>query len=353
MGILRTDEYIAKIKLAKGDDEILKITTEEKRYLVSNYPIITSLKSAYTAYKKELKEHIKLRYKIDLNTKATSKIFELPQYQKFKNMDYLKIIKYITFESELLECSKMLNIEVEKLRRIKEFYIGKIFSCLGFTDNTPEDKKLKEQLRKNKEEYEAKITKREKEERINIYNYKNIVSKAVDLLDGSYIEKIVALILLTGRREAEIGATAKFEFMGNNKLMFSGQLKTKHLESKPYEIPVLCNPSKIIKALKEIREDKPKYNNNPDVFHDNNSRYISEKTKYHFKDSIKDCSKGKDLDVKAHDLRGLYATISFYELLKNNPEENITEHSYYSQILGHSEKEKGTTHSYFKFNVKT
>lgn len=76
-----------------------------------------------------------------------------------------------------------------------------------------------------------------------------------DLKPINYRKISIALMLATGRRPAEIHATAKFELSDKpDWVKFSGQLKTKgRSDAEPtYEIPVLAPPAQIIAALEHL-----------------------------------------------------------------------------------------------------
>lgn len=344
MGITRTNEFIGKIKLATNPEEIKNITIAEREYLKDNYSVITSLKRAYTDYRNEVKNHVKNKYGLNLNAKCEGDKFETPKYGRYKNQYYLKVLTKLN-DDKLAEFSKLINYDADIIRKIKTRYIENIIEYFGSTN----DDEYCFELNKVKETYNQKLTDFERD-LINLYDYKKLINKGIELINSDkFLDKFLALVLFTGRRDSEIGATAKFEYINDKKVLFTGQLKTKN--PIPYEIPILYSTSKIIKTLKDIREEKPHYINQHKRFHSNNSTYISEKVKYHFNDLIKECTKGLFKDITSHTLRALYASIIRYETKKNNPNENTTDFYFFSKILGHSEKEKSTTHSYFKFNV--
>lgn len=79
-----------------------------------------------------------------------------------------------------------------------------------------------------------------------------------DLVPRNYREISIALMLATGRRPAEIHATAKFELSDKpDWVWFSGQLKTKgRSDAEPtYLMPVLAPPAQIIAALEYLGRD--------------------------------------------------------------------------------------------------
>ena len=159
------------------------------------------------------------------------------------------------------------------------------------------------------------------------------------LSSKSYINRVLALAALTGRRVAEIGCTAEFIPFSENIVVFKGQLKTKGKECKDYKIPLLSTTKPIITCLKGMRLDMPQYINNPATFHSNCSKELSLRVKKHFSEFVEG-------DITAKDLRAIYATIACAKYKKDNRK---TPQCYYSEILGHSEDDLNTCNSYFDF----
>lgn len=176
-----------------------------------------------------------------------------------------------------------------------------------------------------------------------IEDYDKIILKAEELIESrAYTAKAVALCLLTGRRISEILQTAKFEFVDNSNVLFSGQLKTKgsdNAQSEAYLIPVLSNSTSIIEALNQLRELKDFSGLTSKELHSKTNKSCNEAVKRYFEPLVKNCC------VK--DLRAIYATIS-YELFCP---ERISETAYHASILGHSELDLTTAQSYKDFYI--
>jgi len=77
------------------------------------------------------------------------------------------------------------------------------------------------------------------------------------LTSNKYTDLAVGIALATGRRLTEVMREAQFEFVDNQHIKFSGQLKTRTRGLKDdlsYIIPVLANSKQIISALNALRE---------------------------------------------------------------------------------------------------
>jgi integrase len=163
------------------------------------------------------------------------------------------------------------------------------------------------------------------------------------LNESSYLAQAVGLCALTGRRAAEIGATAKFELIEGDttKVLFSGQLKTKdRIDISSFIIPVLGDAEKIVSTLNSIRAKKPEFINNPAMFHDAASKELNRRVKRFFpfvSDTL--------LSVK--DLRSIYGELNFY--FEDN--RTIAKSKYISSILGHTEDDITTGQSYLDFYI--
>lgn len=174
-----------------------------------------------------------------------------------------------------------------------------------------------------------------------IYDVDGILSVAVNLLHAqSVYDVILGVCLLTGRRTAEVGCTAEFEFISDRMLFFKGQLKTRKDESRSYEIPVLSySASDVIDAMVSITTKRTS-ELTPAIFNAKASNELSLRVKKHFQRFVEG-------DITAKDLRAVYATTAYHEL--NN--KRIDKASYFSRILGHSEDDLVTRASYSDFFI--
>src|SRR5579875_2990429 len=81
-----------------------------------------------------------------------------------------------------------------------------------------------------------------------------IVEKARELLSSrSWVEVVVGLAVVTGRRLSEILKTGDLHPKTRYTVMFAGHLKRKDVVLKPYEIPVLIEASVVLAAWQRLR----------------------------------------------------------------------------------------------------
>ena len=137
-----------------------------------------------------------------------------------------------------------------------------------------------------------------------------LVTRAVKLLASREWADIAAgLAVLTGRRSAEILATAQFEYKTPYSVTFTGALKRKgETQQLSFEIPTLAQAEYIIKALDKLRQivDTEGMNNT-----DINQKYsdaVARACDRHFADLIPR-REGRD-NLYTHLFRSVYAAIA-------------------------------------------
>ena len=157
----------------------------------------------------------------------------------------------------------------------------------------------------------------------------------------SYLSRILALSALTGRRTFEIACTATFRKVDRNKLLFSGQAKTRDREVDDYVIPCLCEADEAIKCLESIRRDKPELVEHPELFHNRCAKDLHKKANPLFREVFSDGT------AKPKDLRSAYATICFTVI----DEEKTGKAFYLAQILGHDPSIPDTALAYDDFII--
>jgi hypothetical protein len=283
MAISKPQDFFCSINKVRSLSALKKKIKTEKEYLEAEYNTVASLKNGFTAYRNYLKA----------NVAADRAIGKKP----------------------------LLNLLLEQFRLNEE-------QQAIFNSNKRND------IKHNKSELRA------------IYNVDNYLSAANKLLNSEYfLDNVIALCALTGRRAAEIGATAQFKYIDNNNVEFTGQLKTKTRENvQPYNIPVLSDGNKIIEVLKTVRELRPRYIDKPELFHSAISKDLSIKIKKHLGGLFEGVPRIKDL-------RAIYALICFTEFHKIPINKKIDRDVYFSRILGHSENDITTCGSYVDFYI--
>jgi len=315
MGRLRINEFYNKIDVCSSDKELINICDLEKEYITNSYNTLESRKATFSIYRNGF---------VDC-------------YLKNKFDNYKDIYK------DIIEISKNMDINI-LLKTATKYHLSIIdFKHLIKKYNAVRNLRLtKDETNTINVNYKAKIKKEQSNLKL-IKNPQGIIDKAISLLTSkSYINRILALATLTGRRVAEIGCTAEFIPFNKNTVIFKGQLKTKGKYCSDYKIPLLTITEPIITCLKGLRLDMPQYINNPAIFHSNCSKELSLRVKKHFSEFVED-------DITAKDLRAIYATIACSKYKKDSRK---TAQCYYSEILGHSENDLNTCNSYFDFYLE-
>jgi hypothetical protein len=314
MARLRLNEFYYNIANCNNEDELNKICKIEKEFIYNNYSSLESKKSAFTNYRNSFFNNY-LKNNFNNYDNISKAIKEIHKNKINKDIEILKIAgKY--------------HVSIIDLKNnIKKYYAIRSLTLSS------------EEIKNINVNYKIKVVKKHSNLKL-IKNPDDFINKAIELLNSkSYITRVLAISLLSGRRVAEIGCTAEFVLINKNIVMFKGQLKTKERECKPYQIPLLAKPKLIIDCLKEIRIDKPQYINNPTLFHSNCSKVLSIGVKKYFSEFV-------ESNITPKDLRAIYATIACSRYKKDSRK---TPQLYYSEILGHSEDDLNTCNSYFDY----
>jgi hypothetical protein len=172
----------------------------------------------------------------------------------------------------------------------------------------------------------------------------DVIKKSITLLDHvSYTGLSLGLMLLTGRRMSEILYNGGFDYIADDRVMFSGQLKTREsptAKTYPFSIPVLCDANKIIEAFKRLRA-MPQIAGIKSVRACNRKAgMIGDMCKNHYTDLIKDCV--------SKDLRAAYAQIC---LVYKRNEARTDYEPYFADILGHATDDLDTSKKYKIFEL--
>jgi len=183
-----------------------------------------------------------------------------------------------------------------------------------------------------------------------------LVDTAVDLLEGAApLLRAASIVLLTGRRNIELFRgdfkptpqrrhAQLFDNCDGDTLVFSGQAKTrgaKAAQTAPYEIPILTDAKRVLKAFRQLRNDYPIP---PSLTNKQIDSKVASTLGQHVSDHYRDDAGGS---LTPKDLRAIYATIA-YEFYAP-PGYSIN--AYFARILGHSEYDFVTSMSYNRFYI--
>ncbi len=285
MAIAKPNEFLNVVSSCKSISAVIAKSKAERAYLNREYTTIASLKSAFTSYRNYLKANISVDKKLSRKPLLETILNEL---------------RLTPEQQTCFNQSKHLDIKENK-SNLRELY--------------------------------------------NTEVYLKVASQLLD--SNSYLDNILGLCALTGRRVAEIGCTAEFKYIDKQVLEFTGQLKTKNrIDVTPYQIPTLFNAAKLMQTLAKIREVKKQFINKPQLFHNATSKDLSARVKKHFTDLFEG-------EPKVKDLRAIYALISFTNFSKVATNKRIDRDVYFSNILGHSEDDITTCGSYVDFFVNS
>jgi hypothetical protein len=171
------------------------------------------------------------------------------------------------------------------------------------------------------------------------------VDKARSLLySGRYYPTFAGLLLVTGRRPAEIAFSADLRPVKGraDALLFSGQLKGRESENArldPYEIPLLADADDVLEAFDFLRQ----YRTFEDVAD------VNRKTGKELNVAVRAAFNNQDAlnGYQPKELRAVYAE-SAYDYLDDR---SISKAAYFAQILGHSAGDIITANSYMKFYI--
>lgn len=163
------------------------------------------------------------------------------------------------------------------------------------------------------------------------------------LLDGrSYLDRILGICALTGRRTIEVATSAHFEPINGNRVFFTGQAKTRGRTDRVdgYPIPTLTDSARIVATLKTIREDRPDLVTNPELFHNRCAKDLHKRARV-----FAPCF--NDKTAKPKDLRSAWAEICWLI----HDERKSSKVLYMSRVLGHGEQDMVTALAYDDFTI--
>lgn len=313
----RVVDFFHVLNCVSDEKAFVNLCKQERDNVRAKYNTVQSMKTKFSQYRSYLRNHY-YQYNPVLNA-AVKNIDSLTK--QGNSIDKSTLLTATNFSFSLTELKKhyLRYLTILNYLKIEDF-----------------------ENRKINEDYNATV----KSSRSNlryILDVEGYIEKAVSLLKvDSFIDNVLGLAALTGRRVAEIGCTAEFSYVDDFTVKFRGQLKTKDSDnSSSIEIPVLANSQLIISALERVRKNFNQYVNNPVKFHNNCSSALSKKA-YQFEYFVED-------KVTAKDLRAIYAAIAFDRYCHDDRMDDTV---YYSTVLAHDERDTHTCLSYTKYKIK-
>lgn len=215
----------------------------------------------------------------------------------------------------------------------------------------PAKKMQSNRTRQRQDVYERQGTQRP------LHNPEGIIARAEEMLEReSYAAIGLGIALLTGRRDYEVFVSGSFSIDDDQPfwMVFSGQAKTRNADKMRqwFRIPVLCDPEKIIQAVKRLRMVKDltsflPVENMPEgrkaaytpsqAFQNRVGKTLRETCTRYFDQLIPSCT--------PHDLRKAYAVIAYDQFAPVD----MSPSRFISEILGHDENDLGTAQSYQDF----
>ena len=130
--------------------------------------------------------------------------------------------------------------------------------------------------------------------------------------------------------------------------MFSGQVKRKGNDDKPYNIPILASLEKIQNAIEWLRINKPhKPGQRP-----KGSKELGLKVRKEFQETgLLPIPSGKDTYLNPHNLRSAYCAICWQLYKQSDKGLNCTEDIFVKAIMGHLEESTQSAQSYLDYEL--
>ena len=158
---------------------------------------------------------------------------------------------------------------------------------------------------------------------------KECVDKLIKLIGSKNLYEIyISLLIITGRRSSEINASGKLR-KSKGRLLFTGKLKNELEKSNEYEIQSLIPIEKTISAFNRFK--KLLGDQDPVLFSGRALKYLKNQLK---------------IDIKLHDLRGIYISY-FYQYLNKG---GLSKNYLVKTLLLHSDLKQISNYSRFIIN---
>ena len=199
-----------------------------------------------------------------------------------------------------------------------------------------------QELAEAKRAYNRDVSNRQRSIR-KITDVDGYLTMAESMLSAThYIDRLLGLAALTGRRTSELLCTAQLERVNDYEAIFTGQLKTKGRESDAYPIPLLSDFDTINSALIALQREQKDLRGDPTKAKNRTGKAISVRMRRDY------FTKYLGADLIGRDLRRAYAAIAF---AVSGLEGEITSQKYASDILGHGADDNTTGGAYMDFIV--
>ncbi len=186
-----------------------------------------------------------------------------------------------------------------------------------------------EEWRRIKKPSAASVRKREDHMRF-LEEPEQIVAVATELLTSKqWAEVVIGLAALTGRRLGEILQSGEIHPKSLYSITFKGHLKNKKLGLRAYEIPVLCEASKVLSAWSRVRRIVDCRKMEEDLISKTFGGDVSEAANRHFAALVPPIYGDTGLSSKT--MRKVYARLAVFFLC---PRET-NELAFFPTVLGH------------------
>lgn len=187
----------------------------------------------------------------------------------------------------------------------------------------------REEWRLIKKPSEAAVRKRQENMRV-LEEPERIVAVATELLASkNWAEVVIGLAVVTGRRLGEIMQSGEIHPKSLHSVTFKGHLKNKKLGLRAYEIPVLCEASKVLSAWSRVRRVVDCRKMDEDLISKTYGGEVSEAANRHFAVLVPPVYGDTGLSSKT--FRKVYARLAVFFLCP--PETN--ELVFFPTVLGH------------------
>jgi len=329
----RSDMAVHSKALAVWRKKVQDACSNEKKYLAAEEKLqISSYKKLVTRYRNALKEMNFLHPKFEIQLDALKARYR-------SKAQFLEVYRtdIVSLRNMLKEAKDLLSTELRDKQDERWAYTQ--VSRLDYEHPALKYMRLSgDQMAIFKQDGVTNLASRQKKSNRIVIPFNKINLEFKRIADNykscDYASLTLAVMWFTGRRPIEILQSGDFKVVSEDRILFSGQAKTKGLDESPYEIPVWHDAKTLRSMVLKVRNDKQDSldGKTADEINGRTSATLNSKVKAIFNND----------DVEAYDLRRSYGV--YTEMLVNKNSD--TRSKYIGQILGHSEKDINTARSY-------